>query len=252
MDYVDILRNAFIDLWASVVLFLPKLVLAIVVFLLGLLLAHLLKTAVIRIVTMLKIDDLMERLEVKDVFKKIGVKLDVAGFLGWLVKWFIIIFALIAAADVLEWDQITVFLNQVVTYIPNVLIAVIILLVGTILANFVNGIVKSAVQAANMDSVIFLAGVSKWAIIVFSFMAALVQLGIAESLIQVLFTGFVAMVALAGGLAFGLGGREHAGKVLEKLKKDLSSSGSGNPGSSSGGSAHESRQEPPQQGSMIH
>jgi hypothetical protein len=223
MDYVEIIRSAFIELWASVALFMPRLVLAIVVFLFGLIAAIVLKSAVVRLIEMLKVDELMEKLEVKEIFTKVGLKLDVAEFLGWIIKWFVIVFALIAAADVLEWDQITVFLNVLVNYMPNVLIAVIILLVGTILSNFVYGVIKSAVRVANMESVSFLAGLAKWSIIVFSFMAALVQLGIAEGLIQTLFTGFVAMIALAGGLAFGLGGRAHAAQVLEKLKRDLSS-----------------------------
>lgn len=221
MDYIEVLRAAFVDLWATVVLFLPKLVLAVVVFLLGLVVATVLQTAVIRIVKLLKIDDLLDKLELDKLVQGSGIKLSASGFLGWLVKWFIIIFALIAAADVLEWDQITVFLNEVVTYIPNVLIAVIIVLVGMMLANFVHGVVKSALAAAKMSTVPFLAGLAKWSIIVFSFMAALVQLGIAESLIQVLFTGFVAMISLAGGLAFGLGGRQHASKILDRLEKDL-------------------------------
>ncbi len=222
-DYVDILRSAFIELWAGVVMFLPKLLLAVIVFLLGLLVANLLCSIVVRVIKMLRIDELFAKLEVKELFTRAGIKLDIAGFLGWLVKWFVIIVSLIAAADALSWDQITVFLSQVVSYIPNVLIAVIILLVGILLANFVNGVVRSAVAAAQMESGEFLAGVAKWSIIVFSLMAALVQLGIAQSLIQVLFTGFVAMLAIAGGLAFGLGGREHASRVLNKLENDLTS-----------------------------
>lgn len=222
-DYVDILRSAFIELWAGVVMFLPKLLLAVIVFLLGLLVANLLCSIVVRLIKMLRIDELFAKLEVKELFTRAGIKLDIAGFLGWLVKWFVIIVSLIAAADALGWDQITVFLSQVVSYIPNVLIAVIILLVGILLANFVNGVVRSAVAAAQMESGEFLAGVAKWSIIVFSLMAALVQLGIAQSLIQVLFTGFVAMLAIAGGLAFGLGGREHASRVLNKLENDLTS-----------------------------
>lgn len=220
-DYVDILRSAFIELWAGMVMFLPKLLLAIIVFLLGLLVANLLCTLVVRVVKMLRIDELFQKLEIKELFNRAGITLDIAAFLGWIVKWFIIVVSLIAAADALGWSQITIFLSQVVSYIPNVLIAVIILLVGILLANFVNGVVKSAVAAAQMESGEFLAGVAKWAIIVFSLMAALVQLGIAQSLIQVLFTGFVAMLAIAGGLAFGLGGREHASRVLAKLEHDL-------------------------------
>ena len=222
-DYIGILEGAFVNLWAQAVVFLPKLLFAIIVFLLGLLVANLLQKAVIKVVQLFKIDELIARLEVKDFFERAGIKLNVAAFLGWIVKWFIIIVALIAAADALEWDQVTVFLTSVVGYIPNVLIAVIILLVGIILANFTQGVVKGALDAAKMASAQFLAGLSRWAIIVFSFMAAMVQLGIAGELIQVLFTGFVAMIALAGGLAFGLGGRDHASRILEQLSRDLTS-----------------------------
>ncbi|RMD51080.1 hypothetical protein D6827_02870 [Candidatus Parcubacteria bacterium] len=203
------------------VLFFPRLLFAVLVFILGLIIAGVLKALVVRVVTLLKIDELMDKLEVADFFQRIGIKLNVAEFLGWIVKWFIVIVSLIASADALGWSQVTVFLSTVVSYLPNVLIAVIILLVGLILANFVYEVVKKALDAAGLVSSQFLAGISRWSIIVFSFMAALVQLGIAESLIQVLFTGFVAMISLAGGLAFGLGGREHAKKVLDKLSKDL-------------------------------
>ncbi|MBT4857456.1 hypothetical protein HON52_04705 [Candidatus Uhrbacteria bacterium] len=220
-DYVGILEGAFVNLWAQSVVFLPKLIFAVVVFLLGLLVANLLRSTVVRVIRLFKIDELVERVELKNLFARAGVKLDVAAFLGWIVKWFVIIVALIAAADALDWDQVTIFLTSVVGYIPNVLIAVIILLVGIILANFTQGVVKGALDAAKMTSSQFLAGLSRWAIVVFSFMAALVQLGIAQELIQVLFTGFVAMIALAGGLAFGLGGREYASRILNQLSKDL-------------------------------
>lgn len=221
-EYVDILRVAFVDLWAQVMLFLPRLAFSAIVFILGLVLAQVLKSIVVRMVKMLKVDELMVKLEVTDLFQKMGIKLDVAGLLGWIVNWFVIIFALIAAADILGWNQITIFLNAVITdFLPNVTIAIIILLVGVLLANFVQGVVTTAIKASKLESVYFLSGVAKWSIIVFSFMAALVQLGIAANLIQVLFTGFVAMIALAGGLAFGLGGREHASRALDHIKRDL-------------------------------
>lgn len=220
-DYINILEGAFVNLWAQAVVFLPQLIFAVIVFLLGLLVAHLLRVAVERVVHVIRLDELMQKLEVKEFFRRVGIQLNVAALLGWIVKWFIVIVALIAAADALQWDQVTIFLTSVVGYIPNVLIAVIILLVGIILANFTQGVLKAALDAAKMDSAQFLAGLSRWAIIVFSFMAALVQLGIAGSLIQTLFTGFVAMLALAGGLAFGLGGRDHASRALDHLSKDL-------------------------------
>jgi len=121
-EYVDILQSAFIDLWAGMVLFLPKLIFAIIVFLLGLVVAHLLRTLVVRVVQLLRIDELMVKLEVKDFFTRAGVKLNVAEFLGWIVKWFVVIVALIASADALGWNQVTIFLSTVVGYLPNVII----------------------------------------------------------------------------------------------------------------------------------
>ncbi len=222
-NYVDILSVAFIEVWASAMLFLPRFLLAVFVFLFGLLFSWVFRVAIERVVEVLKIDEILERMDVTPAFKRIGINLNIGLFMGWIVKWAVIILALIAAADALQWDQITIFLSQVVTYLPNVIIAVVILLVGFLLGNFVQSIIKSAVKAARMHNATFLAGLAKWSVIVFSFMAALVQLGIAQSLIEVLFTGFVAMLALAGGLAFGLGGREHAGKILDHIYRDLTS-----------------------------
>ncbi|MFH1611625.1 MAG: hypothetical protein ABIA83_03445 [Patescibacteria group bacterium] len=222
-EYVDVLRSVFIDLWAGVVLFVPKFLFALVVFLLGLVIAGLLNKVVVRLASALHIEELVKKLELDDLFRRAGIKLDIGAALGWIVKWFVIIFSLVAAADILQWDQVTVFLTTIIAYIPSVIISVIILLVGFVLANFVQEVIKSALDAVKMNTAHFLAGIARWAIIVFSFMAALVQLGIAQSLIQVLFTGFVAMIALAGGLAFGLGGREYASRILSQLSKDLTS-----------------------------
>ncbi len=222
-EYVEMLRMVFVDLWASIIIFLPRLVIAVVVFILGVVIANALDKAIVRIVGLLKIDELLEKLEVKDVLIRSGLKVDIGHIFGWIVKWFIMIVALIASADALGWDQVTIFLSQVVAYIPNVLIAVIISLVGLLLGSFVKKIVQSALEAAKMHSATFISSIAKWSIIVFSFMAALVQLGIAQALIQTLFTGFVAMIALAGGLAFGLGGREHASRILNYIRRDLSS-----------------------------
>ncbi len=220
---VDILQGSLLQLWDSIIAYVPYVVGALVVFLLGLLVAHVLRTVVEQLVNFLHIDDLAARLELKGSFEKVGIRLNIAVFLGWIVKWFFIIVALIAATDILGWGEVTDYLKQVVTYIPNVIIAVIILLAGILLANFVRNMVKTAVEAAQLSSADFLSGIAKWAILVFTFMAALVQLNIAEDLIRTLFTGVVAMLALAGGLAFGLGGKEQAARALERLRRDLSS-----------------------------
>lgn len=222
-DALTIIQTSFADLWSSLLSFLPNFLGAIVVFIIGVIIASLLAKLVMKISDILKLDHLAEKLEVKKMFHQAGIQLNIAAMLGWIVKWFFIIVFLVAATDILQWNEVTDFLQEVLMYLPNVVIAVIILLVGILLANFTKRIVKSAVEAAKLSSADFLAGLSKWSILIFSFMAALVQLGIAEDLIRILFTGLVAMLALAGGLAFGLGGKEQASKLLEKIKREMTS-----------------------------
>lgn len=217
----EVLTTSFSNLWVAFVEFLPKFLGAIIILIIGWIVAIVLGNIAIKIVDFLKIDEALTKLNLKKGLEKAGIEFTISGVIGWLVKWFLIIVFLIAASDILEWVEITDFLKHVVLYIPNVIIAVVILLAGIMVADFVHKVIKKSVEAAKLTSATFLAGIAKWAILVFSFMAALVQLSIAYALIQTLFTGFVGMLAIAGGLAFGLGGKELAGKFLEKLRKDL-------------------------------
>lgn len=223
MELTEVLQGPLLSLWDTIVAYLPNLIGAIVVFLLGVIVALVLRSVVVQVIKFLRVDDLAQKLDIRAQFERVGIRLHIGNLLGWIVKWFFIIVALIAATDILGWEQLTAYLQEIVLFIPNVIIAVIILLAGILLGNFVQGVVKSAVEAAQLASADFLSGVSKWAILIFSFMAALVQLEIAPDLIRVLFTGLVFMVALAGGLAFGLGGRDQAERFLARLKKDISS-----------------------------
>jgi hypothetical protein len=223
MQAIDIVQSSVLGLWDSIVAYLPNVLGAVVVFIIGIIIAAVLQAVVVKVVQILRIDELVSKLDLKGSLEKVGIRLHVGKLLGWIVKWFFIIVALVAATDILGWQEVTSYLQEVVLYIPNVIIAVVILLAGILLANFVRNVVMTAVEAAELSSAGFLSGIAKWAILLFSFMAALVQLQIAPMLINTLFTGLVAMLALAGGLAFGLGGKEHASRLLDRLRRDLSS-----------------------------
>ena len=223
MELADVLQGPLLELWNTIIAFMPNLIGAIIVFILGIIVASVLRSVIEQLVKLLRLDDLAQKFEIRSQFERIGVRLHIGKLLGWIVKWFFIIVSLIAATDILGWDQVTEYLSEVVLFIPNVIISVIILLAGILLANFTQNVVKSAVEAAQLASAEFLSGISKWAILVFTFMAALVQLEIAPDLIRVLFTGLVFMLSLAGGLAFGLGGKDHASRLLTRLKRDISS-----------------------------
>ena len=219
----DVLTATFQELWSGVVAFVPKLVVAFVVFLIGWVIAVALGKVVSQIVRSLRVDSALRHIGVEGPLSRAGMKLDSGEFVGGLVRWFIIVVFMLAAVDVLGLSQVTEFLRSVVlTYIPQVIVAALILLTSAVLADVVYRIVAGAARAAHLPSAGFLGGIAKWAIWIFAILAALFQLGIAGVFIQTLFTAFVAMLAIAGGLAFGLGGKDAAARFLDRLRSDIS------------------------------
>lgn len=219
----EVLTQSFQDLWVGVIAFVPNLVVAIVIFILGWVIGAVLGRVVSQIIKAIRVDSALESAGASDVLSRAGFRLDSGAFVGGLVKWFFIIAFLVAAFDVLGLTQVNVFLQEVVLgYLPNVIVAALILLVAAVIADAMQKVVVGSAKAAEMDHAHFLGGVTRWAIWIFAIIIALSHLGIAQSFMQVLFTGVVAMLALAGGLAFGLGGRDAAGDFIGKLKKDIS------------------------------
>lgn len=218
---VEILLDSLGTIWVSFIGFLPTLLAALIVFIVGWLIAIFLGKVVNRIVKSIKLDLLLTRLGFKKALAKAKLKLDSGNFFEELVKWFFIIVFLMTAADILGLREVTLFLKTILFYIPNVVIAAIVLLVAVIVANFMYRLVKASADAAGLKSSNVVASIVKWAILIFGFVIALTQLGIATTLIQTIVIGVIAMIALAGGLAFGLGGKDQAAIILEKLRQDL-------------------------------
>ncbi len=224
MEYFETWRQAVTaslqDVFLTVTSYLPNLIAAIIVLLVGLLVASSLGQVVAKLVEFTRVDKLVDKMGVNTAFKAFG-KIKVSGIIGWLIKWFLIIVVLMAVADILGLTQIIDFLKEVASFLPNVVIAIVILLIGFVGGNFVYEITFRSVKAAKMHSPVFLANLAKWSIVIFALLASLIQLSIAKSLVETLFTGLIGMLALAGGIAFGLGGKDEAGKWLSGLKKKL-------------------------------
>ncbi len=217
----EVLAQSFQDLWLGVVSFVPSLIVAIVIFIAGWVVGALLGRVVSQIVKSLKVDNALRSAGTEAVLNRAGFKLDSGAFLGGLVRWFVIIVFLVAAFDVLGLSQVNDFLQQVVLlYLPQVIVAVMILLIAALVADAMQSVVKGSAKAAEIRSANFLGNVTKWAIWIFAILMALYQLGVAAAFVQTLFTGVVVALALGTGLAFGLGGRDHAGKFLDKISKE--------------------------------
>jgi len=203
--------------------FVPVLVVALVVLILGWIVGIGLGNLVQKVLEALKVDALANNLGLDKLSARTGRKLSVSGFGNWLVKWFFIIATFVAAADIFGLSDVSTFLyGQVIPYFGNVIVAVAILLIGMVGANFLEGVVRHALSAGGLHTSDSLGLITKWAILIFAFLAALNQLGVASGFVHDLFRAVVAMLAIAGGLAFGLGGRDHAKHVLDSIEKDLS------------------------------
>ncbi len=220
--WADVIRFTLQNLWSGFVLFLPNFLGALVIFFVGLVIAAGLGKVVEKLVDALKLDRLLEQFGLGKLLERADLRLNSGRFIGVLVQWFFVIVTLLAVSDILKLAAFSDFLKQVLLYVPNIIIAVLIMLAGVVMAAFLSRLVRASVLAARLHSAHFLGALTRWSVLVFSFLAALSQLGIAGALVNTLIMGFVAMLALAGGLAFGLGGRDVAAAWLEKMRSEMS------------------------------
>ncbi|MEK7614751.1 MAG: hypothetical protein AAB428_03740 [Patescibacteria group bacterium] len=217
------LSQSFYGLWGGVIDVVPKIVAAIIIFVLGWIIASVIEKLVAQIFKVIMVDKALKSAGLEDSLARGGIRLDSGMFIGALVKWFIVIIFLMASLEVVGLNQVNEFLGQIVGYLPQVIISALVLLVAAVVANAADRVVTSMARTAGISSAGFLGGVSRWAIWIFAIMTALTQLGIAGQLMFILLQGVVAMLAISGGLAFGLGGKDAAARYIERLRDEISS-----------------------------
>lgn len=216
--WTEVIVGSLQNMWYGLMAFIPNLLGALVILVVGLIVASGLGMLVQKVFEAAKLDSFLHKLGLAPYFERAGIALKGAHFLGRLVYWFLAIAFVLAAADVLRLTVVSQFLRDVLLYVPNVIVAVLIMLATVVAADFIKSAVTASVMSARLQGAKFLGGLSWWAVSVFGFLAALAQLNVAEMIVNSLVTGFVVMLALAGGLAFGLGGKEYAAHLLSKLR----------------------------------
>lgn len=170
----------------------------------------------------LKLNQALKRMGWEEAFAKAEIKLDASKFFGEIVKWCFIIIFLMIAFEVVGLPQFSEFLSKVVGYLPNIIIAGLIFIVAVYVADFSYRIVLVSAEKAKLSYSKFLGAGMRWGIWTVAILAILLQLGITPDIIKALIYGLIGMIALAGGLAFGLGGKDLAAEILKEFKDKLS------------------------------
>ncbi len=205
-------------------MFLPNLIVALIILCIGWAIGAIVAKGIAHFMKMIKFDEALKQAGFEGFVRRAGLNLNSGMFVGGIVKYFVIIAFLIASFDVLGLNQVTTFLQQIVVgYLPQLIIAVLILLVGGVVGDVLSRIVSASAKTASLSSANVLATVAKWGVWVFAILVALSQMGIAAGFIQTLFTGFVVAVSLALGLSFGLGGQAAAARTIDKVSNSISS-----------------------------
>ena len=209
------------NLWQVFVGFIPQFLGALIVFILGWFVALFVGKLITKALDLMRLNKLFSKTGWDESMEKAGIKANISGFIGGIFKWILVIVFLLAAIDILGLTEFANFLSGVLGWLPNVIIAVVIFVVAVIIADILEKIVKVSVEKVKVGFANFAGAIVKWSIYTFAMLAILLQLGIAPYLIQTLFVGFVAMLAISFGLAFGLGGKDAAADALDVLKKKL-------------------------------
>lgn len=210
------------NLWLGFISFVPNLIVAIIIFIVGWAVAGIIGKALAQVISALKIDKLFQSAGAEEMLARAGMKLDVGGFIGGLVKWFILAVFLMTSLEIVGLTQVNDFMKEVVLrYLPQVIVAALIMVIAAVISNAIGKVVASSAKAAKMPKANFAGAMARYAVWTFAFIIALSQLGIAAQFMQILFTGLVAMLTIAGGLAFGLGGKDAASRSIEKMREEM-------------------------------
>ncbi len=223
MFSVDLLLSSNQKLLDIVFGVLPQLIVAILIVLVGWIVGWLLERALRSVFRTLPIfDETLRNIGMEKITERAGMRVDLGKFFGIIVKVFVMFAFLLAAFDVLGLGEINRFLTEtVLRYIPNVISAALVMILGFIVADFVSKIVSGGAKVVKVSAGLA-TKITKWSIIIFSALIALSELGVAQEIIQATIGGIIAAISLALGLAFGLGGQQAASDFLDRVKGDIS------------------------------
>ncbi|MBI2326036.1 hypothetical protein HYU91_01475 [Candidatus Collierbacteria bacterium] len=218
------LSGAAYTILISILSFIPTLLAAVVVFMVGLVLANWLKAIVIKLLNLLKLSEVLSKGGLKHFLDNAEITQKVEMVIGELVRYLTILIFFVASINLLGLNTVTQVLNGLLAYLPNIFAAVLIFGAGVVLAGFLEKLVKGSLGGIDIKLSRLMAKFTSYLVVVFTVLASISQLGIAKNLIDTVFIGFVTMLALALGLSLGLGSKDLVKTVLEDWYKSFKKS----------------------------
>jgi len=206
-------------IWQNLTTISPSIFWAFLVLLVGIFISQWLGLIATAFLNKIRLNQLLKRINLEETLSKFDIRLDASKFLGQIVKWCFIIIFLMLTFEILGLIQISQFLGKVIGYFPNIFISALIFIVAAFLADFSQKIVVGTLEEEKITYSRFLGRLIRWAIWLFAILAILYQLQITPSLILAIFIGMVATISIAMGIAFGLGGKDLATKILKELEE---------------------------------
>jgi hypothetical protein len=208
---------------AAFLLAIPSIVGALLLLVLGWIVAGIVGGLVTRLLRKVGLDQLATKAGITAFLQRARMKLDAAGLVGGIITWYVRLIFVVMAANAVGITAVSSVLSQIIGFIPNLLVALLILGAFAWLAGVTRNLVTGATESAGVQNSGALATLAYATVLGFGIVAAASQIGVAATLINILFTGLVAAIALAFGLAFGLGGREEAARVLRDWRGQAAS-----------------------------
>jgi len=219
IEWGNLIVEPVTQMLTRIMAYLPVLLGALVILIVGWLVAKAIKRIVDWLLKLIRFDALADKAGISEILKKGNLKISAGEVISSLVYWLIVIMVLVMTVDALGLPKASDVLASLFAYVPRVIAALLVLVVAMFLASFVSGIVRTAAGNANLPKPEMFAGISQWAIIIFAVTISLEQLGIASLLVTATFNIILGGVCLALAIAFGLGGKDTVAKYLEELKK---------------------------------
>lgn len=199
--------------------YLPVLLGALLILIIGWIVARVIRSIVDTVLKVVRFDAIADKAGISEMLNKGGMKITARQVLSSLVYWLIMIMVLAMVANAMALPKAADILTSLFAYVPKIIAALLVLMVAMFLANFVSGIVRTVAGNAKLPKPELLAGITRWAIIIFALTIALSQLGIAPRLVSATFNIVLGGIVLALALAFGLGGKDSAGRYLEEMRE---------------------------------